>query len=138
MCVFNAQWKDHGGVWSVASRPGPTTLLSCALQAVDWKDRLLSCPPLSRHIHARLNASTFPLCCPSTKAQLTPSDFIRTIAPRIAYANPHLPFIVERQPDPRAKHKNPNNPDANAQPWTDGQPGPTVVIAFREYRVFCS
>lgn len=62
------------------------------------------------------------------------SEFLRTIAPRIAYANPSLPFIVERTKDPRSKSKDPNGPNAGAKQWEEGQPGPSVVVDFRECR----
>lgn len=54
---------------------------------------------------------------------LTLSDFLRVIAPRIAYANPSLPFAVERiRNDPR-------NADSSA---SAAVPGPSMTIEFRE------
>lgn len=48
-----------------------------------------------------------------------PRDFAKTIAPRIAYANPSLPFTIERIRDPRSKSLDDKSPDAGAT-W-DGE-----------------
>jgi hypothetical protein len=49
-----------------------------------------------------------------------PREFARTIAPRIAYANPTLPFAVERIRDPRSRSVDPKSPDAGAS-WDAGK-----------------
>ncbi|OCF37784.1 hypothetical protein I316_00008 [Kwoniella heveanensis BCC8398] len=60
-----------------------------------------------------------------------PRQFLRNHAPRLAYANPTLPFTIERIRDPRTKSKDPNNPDKGAV-WEGGvMPKPEMVIAFR-------
>ncbi|WVO17709.1 hypothetical protein L204_105407 [Cryptococcus depauperatus] len=43
-----------------------------------------------------------------------PRQFLREYAPALSYANPSIPFHVHRIRDPRAKHKDPNNPDKEA------------------------
>ncbi|KAL1409072.1 hypothetical protein Q8F55_005896 [Vanrija albida] len=65
-------------------------------------------------------------------AEPGPREFLRTIAPRIAYANPTLPFAIHRVADPRSKALDPKAPDAGAAPWTDGTPGPSLVVSFHE------
>ncbi|WVQ99860.1 hypothetical protein IAU59_007003 [Kwoniella sp. CBS 9459] len=58
-----------------------------------------------------------------------PRQFLRNHAPRLAYANPTLPFTIERIRDPRTKSKDPNNPDKDAV-WKDGMPKPEMVVSF--------
>lgn len=66
------------------------------------------------------------------ESELTISEFLRTYAPRIAYANPTLAFAVERIRDPRTKTVNPNNPNKGAE-WENGeQPGSTMVVELGE------
>ncbi|RSH88592.1 hypothetical protein EHS25_002819 [Saitozyma podzolica] len=57
-----------------------------------------------------------------------PRDFLRTIAPRLAYSNPSLPIRVDRIRDPRTKSKDPKSPDAGAQAWDDGVPSGEMVV----------
>ncbi|WOO82662.1 uncharacterized protein LOC62_04G006144 [Vanrija pseudolonga] len=65
-------------------------------------------------------------------AEPGPRNFLRTIAPRIAYANPTLPIAITRYKDPRTKSLDPNSPDAGAAPWADGAPGPSLTVSFHE------
>ncbi|WVR07389.1 hypothetical protein IAU60_004430 [Kwoniella sp. DSM 27419] len=64
-------------------------------------------------------------------AEAGPRQFLRTHAPRLAYANPSLPIHVERIRDPRSKSKDPKSPDAGAV-WKDGvMPKPEMIVAFQ-------
>ncbi|WRT68249.1 uncharacterized protein IL334_005225 [Kwoniella shivajii] len=59
-----------------------------------------------------------------------PRQFVRTHAPRLAYANPNLQITIKRIPDPRSKHKNPKSPDSGAE-WQNGiMPKPEMEIGF--------
>lgn len=69
---------------------------------------------------------------PRTLANARSRDFLRTIAPRIAYANPTLPIAINRYKDPRSKSLDPKSPHAGAAPWTDGAPGASLTVSFHE------
>lgn len=60
--------------------------------------------------------------------ELIVREFIRSIAPRIAYANPTLPFHINRIRDPRSKHLNPKSPDAGAAAWDNGMPPAELIV----------
>lgn len=75
------------------------------------------------------------LCLDTTLTRGTDSfssKFLSQIAPKIAYNNPQLPFVVQRIPDPRVKSLDPNSPHKGAE-WTEGMPTASMTIAFREY-----
>lgn len=71
-------------------------------------------------------------------------QFLREHAPALAYANPLLPIVIRRIPDPRSKHKDPNSPDRDAvklgrwggvpdglQLGSGNVPGGEMVVEFR-------
>jgi hypothetical protein len=75
------------------------------------------------------------LCLDTTLTRGTDSfssKFLSQIAPKIAYNNPQLPFVVQRIPDPRVKSLDPNSPHKGAE-WFEGMPTASMTIAFREY-----
>ncbi|TYJ52771.1 hypothetical protein B9479_006622 [Cryptococcus floricola] len=69
-----------------------------------------------------------------------PRQFLRQYAPSLAYANPSLPILVHRIPDPRSKHKNPENPDKEAMETglfggkggSKEMPKPEMIIEFHD------
>lgn len=83
-----------------------------------------------------------PRCRALSRAPLTCSNFLHATAPRIAYANPSLPFLVSRIPMPFKPSKSPYKPnkDPNA-PTTEEEiaraeeaqkAAATLTISFRE------
>jgi hypothetical protein len=61
-------------------------------------------------------------------SKLIISEFVRTIAPRLAYANPTLPFQIDRLRDPRSKALDPKSPDAGVGAWEGGMPKASLRV----------
>lgn len=58
------------------------------------------------------------------------SKFLNSFAPQLAYANPFVPFHVERIPDPRTKALDPNAPGKKAS-WPEGSiPSPELQVDY--------
>ncbi|KAI9637265.1 uncharacterized protein MKK02DRAFT_43189 [Dioszegia hungarica] len=57
-----------------------------------------------------------------------PREFVRTIAPRLAYANPTLPFHIDRLRDPRSKALDKKSPDAGVGAWEGGMPKASLRV----------
>ncbi|EIW67360.1 hypothetical protein M231_02498 [Tremella mesenterica] len=64
-----------------------------------------------------------------------PREFIKTYAPRIAYANPSISMSFERIPDPRSKSKDPKdkNKSADISLWENGQPEPELFVEYFDF-----
>ena len=58
---------------------------------------------------------------------------MKEFAPRIAYANPTVPFEVERIRDPRTKALDPKGPDVGST-W-DEQPEGQLTVTLGESKV---
>ncbi|KAL7423482.1 hypothetical protein Q5752_001062 [Cryptotrichosporon argae] len=68
-------------------------------------------------------------------SEVGPREFVRTVAPRIAYANPALPIAIDRIPDPRSRSLDPRDPGKAAgagAAWNDGVPGASMVVHFHD------
>lgn len=61
-------------------------------------------------------------------SKLIISEFVRTIAPRLAYANPTLPFHIDRLRDPRSKALDKKSPDAGVGAWEGGMPKASLRV----------